>query len=110
MVFEHIFSYVAFDRSDVVNLYFYELCGESLGLIEFYKITMMSETNIGPSKDLLQYLAAQVQKINATVVSQQQELAGLQDLQSKIERQSRKIGEMEEIEGFRGVSVGEFLK
>lgn len=55
----------------------------------------MSETNIGPSKDLLQYLAAQVQKINATVVSQQQELAGLQDLQSKIERQSRKIGEIE---------------
>lgn len=55
----------------------------------------MSETIIGPSKDLLQYLAAQVQKINATVVSQQQELAGLQDLQSKIERQSRKIGEIE---------------
>lgn len=68
---------------------------ESLGLIEFYKIKMMSETIIGPSKDLLQYLAAQVQKINATVVSQQQELAGLQDLQSKIERQSRKIGEIE---------------
>ena len=95
MVFEHIFEYVVFDRSDVVNLYFYELCGESLGLIEFYKIKMMSETNIGPGKDLLQYLAAQVQKINATVVSQQQELAGLQDLQSKIERQSRKIGEIE---------------
>jgi type II secretory pathway component PulM len=55
----------------------------------------MAELSHGLDRHLVDYLQAQLDKISSALLSQQQELQQLRDMDSKMSKQARSIAELE---------------